>query len=537
MAVCYLCVRPGYETWFYSDAPFHLALIREHIEKSQWLFPGDPFFSGYPTPLHHSLVHVLGAILARMTGSVEYAWTFLGVIYLWLAVTTAVLLGNAIFYRARYTYGFAVLFILMLLTSSMIPDLSLFSALFIFIGYVGVIRTVERGRISWHDAVVIGLLCGLAIAIRLLPGLFGYAGIISLMIFMVVQKKMKVSHPVAVAFLVCLPLIIASPWLGNMIGQSLVVERGESALPVNTLPSYLELRKGYVVDMFRLFPFVWLRHILLSIYVTGIILLFRDKKFLYKQSCIVLRWIVIFYAVLFILPWRWFAELCGLDSYSTWRLVYVMSRMLVLVPPALPLFLVTLILHERGIFSEDVRGKKLFSGVQAISSFAILCVILSGPAIRTRMRFETPYNVRSRLGYLTVQQKPLLSLVKGEIVLSDAWTSYLTKYKLGFYCVTIPAGHSSPGVDVVERSCQAQRFFSGCMSEKENAVFLRSYGIRYVLVNLPLVRNEPGLELSSVEYKNYNSDYLKGLKILELLYQDDELILWRTKKEKSVESL
>lgn len=312
VAMIYFCARTGYETWFYSDAPFHLALIREHIETRQWLLPGDPFFSGYITPLHHSLLHIIGAMFVMITGLVEHAWVILGIVYLIIAIITAVLLGRTIFYKAQYGYGFTVLFILMLLTTSMIPDLSLFSSLLIFMGYVAVIRVVANGCLYMCDAAIIGLLCGLAIAIRLLPGLFGYVGIICLIVWMGIRKRIEIPHISAMILIVLLPIVMASPWLCNMIGQAVGVQTTEFGYCVD-IPSYLKLRAGYFLTMFRIFPFVWLWYIVMALYIGGCILFFIDKRLLQKQSSMVLRWFVVFYIVLFFFPWECISTICGLE--------------------------------------------------------------------------------------------------------------------------------------------------------------------------------------------------------------------------------
>lgn len=527
VAMIYFCARTGYETWFYSDVPFHLALIREHVETGQWLFPGDPFFSGYVTPLHHSLLHIIGAMFVMITRSVEHVWTILGIVYLVMAVIAAVLLGRTIFYKAHYGYGFAVLFVLMLLTSSMIPDLSLFSSLLIFIGYVAVIRVVAKESLYVRDAVIIGLLCGLAIAIRLLPGLFGYAGIIFLIVWMSIRKRIEIPHISAMILIVLLPMVIASPWLANMIGQAAGVQTAECDYYVD-IPSYLKLRAGYFLTMFRIFLFVWLKYIVMALYIGGGIIFFIDKRVLQKQSSIVLRWLVVFYIVLFFFPWEYFSTICGLDSYRTDRLVNVTGRMLILIPSSLFLFILVVKLRT---MSDGVNRNTLFRIVQTTGLFAVLFLILSGPAIRTRMRFEIPCGVRSRFEYITEKKEDILRVLKKQVVLSDAWTSYMTKYELDFYCVTAPVGHSSAIVDVVERSRQSQRFFAGLMTEREADVFLRRYGINYVLVNLHLARHGETTDFSPIEYEDYNEDYVNGLKILELIYRDDEIILWRVKKE------
>lgn len=215
-------------------------------------------------------------------------------------------------------------------------------------------------------------------------------------------------------------------------------------------------------------------------------------------------------------------------SYRTERLVNVTGRMLILIPPSLFLFIVAVKLRN---MSDGTNRNTLFRIVQTTGLFAVLFLILSGPAIRTRMRFEVPCNVRSRFGYITEKKGDILRVLRGQVVLSDMWTAYMTKYELGFYCVTAPIGHSSAIVDVIERSRQSQRFFAGRMTEKEADVFLRRYGISYVLVNLHLARHEHGTEFSPIEYEDYNEDYVNGLKILELIYRDDRIILWRVKKE------
>jgi hypothetical protein len=66
---------------------------------------------------------------------------------------------------------------------------------------------------------------------------------------------------------------------------------------------------------------------------------------------------------------------------------------------------------------------------------------------------------------------------RGNVVLSDPFTSYFARGILGCYAVTVPPGHASPAINYREKDRLAKRFLSG------GPVELEGFHVDKVLIN------------------------------------------------------
>ena len=516
----WMVVYRSQQLCLYSDTPVHLAMIEKEAQCG--LFPGDPFFPGFPTPLHYSPLHVIGGALVTVAGlSVEGSWMVLGLLYAGLLFFSSLLFGRALFGDVKIAWVQALLTTLWLCLGDMVPHLGLSSVFSTLLAMSLLLDSAQRQTLSWLWVVCIAAIMGFALAVRLYPGLPGYLLLLVLICFLLGRLHEMKHRSAKAIFLVLCPIILAWPWL------SLVFDHGQGSgmAHVPGWPGwdvYWAIRLNYLREMWLwkyAGPAIAGRLCLCLMCLGGCVLLFT--RMLSRTTRLFMGWMIGSLVVCWLIP----VELCLAGSLSgdqMRRMGDIFGRFTSLIAPMALAFGVILYCKRQAASAMTGRA-------WAWSSLALLCLILLclGPASSLRLKTTYGHAMRPRLDFLHSGKEKVFSVLRGRTVLSDSWTSYLTQHALGTYVVAIPEGHSSEMVDVRYRSNLIAALFSGVLPESSVRRLMAKYHVEFILINKVLAENRPipHLEVKAVEYSGFNSSYMKKNPLFTLYYEDEDVLL------------
>ncbi len=525
-----ICLSLMIMTWMFrsqiaclqSDMPFHYSLTRHVLETGMWFSPGDPFFVGVPTPLHFSLLHQIAAVLAHHF-TVTDAWGIIACASILLAMLAAQCLAARVLKSPLQVSAATVFCGVDVALSAYIPGFSTMSRFVLWIAFslvIGYVSDPQRPP-QLKDAIVSGVLCGLAVAIRLFTGALGFIAL--LVLHIVVSRLLPVRG--RIKYLACFTIfavLVSAPWLVNPFSQGSL----HSTSRVLQAPAAL----GYVASRVKAFVILspsepgywqWWVWVFLSCCGVMIVLFGFCKRIINNEG---IRVLVLTYIAMFLFPWCIVLRMLGVGEYTIFRFQDLLVRILAMIPIWL-VVLVPILCLLRWAHTCRLTLAKVALGVAGLLTLAILCF---PAACRMRLKFEYGRDTPERFAYIYDGKEAELACLKGDTVLSDAWTSYMIQHQLGFRCVTTPVGHSSALVDVTSRSDFIKRLFSGELESSEVAGVLEEMACDWVLINVPLAQGKrmPHFGREPFEYSNYDLTFASNYRCLKEVIVDDGIQLY-----------
>ena len=514
--VVWMIVYRSQQVSLYSDVPVHLAMIENEAESGP--FGGDPFFEKYPTPLHYSPLHMIGGWMVGTLGlTVENSWMVLGVFYAAGVFLASLVFGHALFRDERMAWVQAIVTTCWMCLGTSSPGFGPSSFFTILLAMGLILSCAQHQELKWSYVVLISVVVGFGLAVRLYPGSPGYL-LVLVLLFAMRPQWSRQQWQAKYVVMVLGPLLLAWPWLSLLIVHAHPGNGGTTTLSWPGWDAYWAIRWLYLKGIWLAAGPGFAQILCLLLGGLGSILLLTSQV-VSRTARRFLGWMLGFLVVLWLFPLEVLLA-SSMSDVQLERMADIFGRFVNLSAPMAMAFGVIAVLKARA----EVSGRRW----TVWSALALGCLILLGlgPASRLRLRVELGQDVRPRLEFLH-RGKPVFDILRGRVVLSDAWTSYLTQHALGSRVVAIPVGHSSEMVDIDYRRHCIGALFAGALPRDSVERLISRYRVDFILVNKVLAggRSIPNLEVTASEYEHYDPAYLRECGLFKVLFEDNDVLL------------
>lgn len=501
----------GYDTWM------HLALIQRGV--ADGLFAGDPYYVGFPTPPHYSVVDIFCILLSKALHIAPHLlWGNLSPIFATLIFLSFIWWYKELIGDPVLGWLAGLLFIVSIAGEWHYAIYPRNAALILFalshLFYFQSVRTKKDKYILYT-----GISIGLCIMSHLFAGIMCLISLVAYIFVNWLVEKIHRRPRMKLADLRCLAsipigLVVASPWLIVFGKQALMHD--EASISHYSLPgSNIEAKipgwtyTCYKPDLFwKAFPtLLWL--------LAGLgllICLYQVIRGNYKPHHVFLLSAAVIPVLVLFTPL--YSPI--VNTFGEW----MPSRFMKIVPvPALTALSGGAIFQLLFSLRTKHRKQSIVIRSSGILLGFIAMLIVIPPSIEIQKNLHLVRNqVLAPLDTWDSDFHELEGILKNKVVLTDPWTSYFLPYYTEAFTVAIPAAHGSPYINHEARLADVSAMLNPQTTIADRHELLDRYRVDYVMLNL-----RPEMDKEASRYGLIKGYYLSSIK--EVLDQHSEFAL------------
>jgi hypothetical protein len=515
----------GYDTWM------HLAIIQRGVENG--LFTGDPYYLGFPTTPHYSIVDVFYVLLSAVSGIAPHLlWGNLSFIFVALIFLTCIWWYKELFDDSTLSWLAGLLFILSITIKwhyATYPRNIAF--IFFFLSHLFYFKSVrtKQDRYTLYSGISIGF----CIMSHLFTGVMCFTSLITYILMSwgidAVHRKPRLwKEDLRRLAFIPIGLIVSSPWL-VMFGKQALAHT-EISMSHYSLPDWDAKTTilGWTFTIYKTKLFWEIYPTLLWI-LTGIgllICLYYIIRGSYKPLHVFLVSAAIIPVIVLLTPL--YSPIVHI--FGEW----MPSRFIRIMPvPPLAALSIGMILYFFASIRANHRIQRPVIRSLGIILVLIFMIIIIPPIITTQKNLYTSRNqVLTTLNTWDSDFNALKDTLKDKVVLTDPWTSYFLPYYTSAYTVAIPAAHGSPYINHEARLDDVSVMFNPQTDPANRYELLDRYNVEYVMLNLrPKIDNTAsGYGLIGDYYSPSVKEIFDQQKRFKLIYDVNGLFVYAVRK-------
>jgi hypothetical protein len=467
----------GYDTWM------HLTIIQRGVENG--LFTGDPYYLGFPTTPHYSIVDVFYVLLSAISGIAPHLfWGNLSFIFVALIFLACIWWYKELFDDSALGWLVGLLFILSITIKWHYATYPRNIALiFFFLSHLFYFRSVrtKQDRYTLYSGISIGfcIMTHLFTGVMCFTSLVTYA-LTSWGVDAIHRKPRLWNEDLRRLAFIPISLIVSSPWM-IMFGKQALTHT-EISMSHYSLPDWnVETTiLGWTFKIYKpkLFWDIYPSLLWILAGVGLLICLYYIIRGSYKPLHVFLVSAAIIPPIVLLTPF--YSTIVNI--FGEW----MPSRFIRIMPvPPLAVLSIGIIIRFLASIRVNHRIQRAIIRSSGIVLGLIFMIIIIPPIVTIQKDLYKGRNqVLTTLYVWNNDFNALKDKLKNKVVLTDPWTSYILSYYTDAYTVAIPAAHGSPYINHELRLEDVSVMFNPQTDPVKRYELIDKYQVDYVMINL-----------------------------------------------------